>query len=74
VVALLFFEKTNGCSSELSPLYRYSLFWHEWWHSLQIEIWNTVISGDFIKFSECQVPMRKCKAPYSDDFLATLLV
>jgi len=21
------------------------------------------ISGDFIKFSECQVPVRKCKAP-----------
>jgi len=40
-------------------------------HSLQIEIWNTVItliSGDFIKFSECQVPMNKCKAPIVKTF------
>jgi len=32
-----------------------------------------VISGYFIKFSECQLPMRKCKALY-EDFLATVLV
>jgi len=43
-------------------------------HSLQIEIWNTATSGDFIKFSECQVPMSKCKAPHSEDFLPTVLV
>jgi len=27
----LFFEKNNGCGSELSPFYRYSLLWREWW-------------------------------------------
>jgi len=32
----------------------------------QIEIWNAVISGDFIKFAEWQVPLHKCKAPYSE--------
>jgi len=31
--APLFFERNNGCSSELSPFYRYrySLLWREWW-------------------------------------------
>jgi len=36
--------------------------------------YETLISCDFIKFSECQVSLRKCKAPYSEDFLATVLV
>jgi len=31
-------------------------------------------SGDSIKFSECQIPLRKCKAAYSENFLATVLV
>jgi len=35
---------------------------------LQIEIWNTAISGGFIKFSECQVPLRKWKPPIVKTF------
>jgi len=30
------------------------------------------ISGDFIKFSECEVSLRKCKASYTENFLATV--
>jgi len=32
----------------------------------QIEIWKAIISGDFNKFAEWQVPLHKCKAPYSE--------
>jgi len=34
-----------------------------WFSVPQIEIWKLQISGDFIKFSECQVRLRQCNPP-----------
>jgi len=32
--------------------------------TLKLKYKTLQISGDFVKFSECQVPLRQCNTPY----------